>query len=102
MDKHGPARPLQTGKYDICTINAGHSGYFGVESEPGRSIVLSRGEMTTMPDGTQQYSPRSRLMLDARDVGRLITALEWAASNAQMPVVCPNGCTEGSACSECP
>lgn len=102
MPKKDTAQPLQTGRYDMRCIDAGHNGHFGVESEPGRSIVLSRGDYISLSDGSQQYMPKSRLMLDARDVPHLLNALSWAADNAAMPVTCPNGCRDGAACSECP
>lgn len=73
------------GYADTCTIDAGHNGCFGIESEPGRSIILSRGAMIAMSDGSSQYRAASRLMLDARDVPELVAALEWAMRNATAP-----------------
>jgi hypothetical protein len=80
------ARPLNTGQYDICVILGGMLGPIAVESEPGRSIVISRGRTVVDATGAETYSADSRILFDARDVQRVINALEWARDNAARAV----------------
>jgi hypothetical protein len=77
---------LALGKPLQRVLDAGHLGPFAVESEPGRSIVLSHGRYSTRPTGERVFMARSRLMLDARDIPALVNALAEAAENANRGV----------------